>query len=120
MAQLSCSKEDYIHAMKKAIAKAEELKGSTGYVVAGFGGDCYYCYVGLGKGYKGSCFFPATVNAVIFDTEKDAQDHCYTGFRNGNGKGDLLVLHPVKASEFFAQRADELQKSVDWALDKWQ
>lgn len=121
MAQESYFKEqqDYIDAMKKAITKAEELKGSTGYVAAGFGGDCYYCYVGFGKGYNGSCFFPASVDAVVFDTEKDAQDHCYTGFRNGNGKGDLLDLHPVKASEFFAQRADELQKSLDWALDMW-
>ena len=38
MAQVSYSKEqqDYIDAMKKAITKAEELKGSTGNVVAGY------------------------------------------------------------------------------------
>ena len=121
MTQVSYSKEqqDYIDAMRKAITKADELKGSTGYVVAGFGGDCYYCYVGLGKGYKGSCFFPATVDAVVFDTEKEAQDHCYTGFRNGNGKGDLLELHPVKASEYFWERAESIQKSLDWAKDMW-
>ena len=121
MAQVSYSKEqqDYIDAMRKAITKADELKGSTGYVVAGFGGDCYYCYVGLGKGYKGSCFFPATVDAVVFDTEKEAQDHCYTGFRNGNGKGDLLKLYPVKASDYFAKVEDDLERQLGWAMDMW-
>ena len=121
MAQVSYSKEqqDYIDAMRKAITKADELKGSTGYVVAGFGGDCYYCYVGLGKGYKGSCFFPMTVSAIVFDTEKEAQDHCFTGYRNGNGKGDLLDLHPVKASEFFEKVRDDYQRQLDWSLDMW-
>ena len=121
MAQVSYSKEqqDYIDAMKKAITKAEELKGSTGYVAAGFGGDCYYCYVGFGKGYNGSCFFPASVDAVVFDTEKDAQDHCYTGFRNGNGKGDLLKLYPVKASDYFAKVEDDLERQLGWAMDMW-
>ncbi len=118
-AVLEYSKEqkEYISAMRKAIEQSKELKKSTGWVVAGFGGETYYCYVGEGNGYQGSCFYPMTNRAVVFDTEKEAQDHCYTGFRNGNG--DLLDLHPVKASEFFTQRADELQKSLDWALDMW-
>ncbi len=118
-AVLEYSKEqkEYISAMRKAIEQSKELKKSTGWVVAGFGGETYYCYVGEGNGYQGSCFYPMTNRAVVFDTEKEAQDHCYTGFRNGNG--DLLDLHPVKASEFFAQRAESIQKSLDWALDMW-
>lgn len=122
MAKVSYSKEqqEYIDGMEKAISKAKELKASEGYVVAGFGGDTYYCYVGDGNGFNGeSPFFPASVNAVVFDTEKEAQDHCYTGWRNGNGKGDLLDLHPVKASEYFGERAESLQKSLDWAVDMW-
>ena len=76
MAKVSYSKEqqEYIDGMEKAISKAKELKASEGYVVAGFGGDTYYCYVGDGRGFQGSCFFPACVDAVVFDTEKEAQD----------------------------------------------
>ena len=119
MANVSYSKEqqEYIDGMENAISRAKELKASEGYVVAGFGGDTYYCYVGDGNGYKGSCFFPMTTKAVIFDTEKEAQDHCYKGYRNGNG--DLLDLHPVKASEYFEERAESLQKSLDWAVEMW-
>ena len=121
MAKVSYSKEqmEYIEAMEESIRKAKELKKSTGWVVAGFGGETYYCYVGEGNGYQGSCFYPMTNRAVVFDTEKEAQDHCYTGFRNGGGKGDLLELHPVKASEYFGERAESIQKSLDWAKEMW-
>ena len=92
-AVLEYSKEqkEYISAMRKAIEQSKELKKSTGWVVAGFGGETYYCYVGEGNGYQGSCFYPMTNRAVVFDTEKEAQDHCYTGFRNGNGKTIFLT-----------------------------
>ena len=73
MAQIKYSKpqREFIEATKQGIAKAKELKASEGYVVAGFGGDTYYCYVGDGKGFQGSCFFPMTVSAIVFDTEKE-------------------------------------------------
>lgn len=121
MAKVSYSKEqqEYIDGMEKAIRKAKELKKSNGWVVAGFGGDTYYCYVGDGRGFQGSCFFPACVDAVVFDTEKEAQDHCYTGFRNGGGKGDLLKLYPVKASDYFAKVEDDLERQLGWAMDMW-
>ena len=121
MEKVGYSKEqmEYIEAMEESIRKAKELKKSNGWVVAGFAGDTYYCYVGDGKGFRGSCFFPMTVSAIVFDTEKEAQDHCYTGWRNGNGKGDLLDLHPVKASEFFESVRDHYQKQLDWAVEMW-
>lgn len=122
MAQVSYSKpqREFIEATQQGIARANELKASNGYVVAGFGGDTYYCYVGEGNGFDGkSPFFPMTVSAIVFDTEKEAQDHCYTGWRNGNGKGDLLDLHPVKASEFFEKVRDHYQKQLDWAVEMW-
>ena len=121
MAQIEYSKpqRDFIEATQKGIARAKELKASDGYVVAGFGGDTYYCYVGEGKGFQGSPFFPMTVSAIVFDTEKEADAHCYTGYRNGNGKGDLLDLQPVKASEFFEKVREHYQKQLDWATDMW-
>ena len=119
MAQYSTEQRRYIEAITKAIKECEELKASEGYVVAGWGGDTYYCYVGDGKGFEGSPFFPMTGNAVVFDTEKEAQDHCYTGYRNGNGKGDLLEMHPVKASEFFEKVRDDYQRHLDWSMDMW-
>ena len=122
MAQIenySTEQRNYINMMEKDIDKARQLSKSAGFVVAGWGGDTYYCYVGEGNGYQGSCFFPMTTKAVIFDTEKEAKDHCYEGYRNGNGKGDLLDLHPVKASEYFGERAESLQKSLEWAMDMW-
>lgn len=120
-AVLEYSKEqkEYISAMRKAIEQSKELKKSTGWVVAGFGGETYYCYVGEGNGYQGSCFYPMTNRAVVFDTEKEAQDHCYTGFRNCNGKGDLLKLYPVKASDYFAKVEDDLERQLGWAMDMW-
>ena len=56
MAQVKYSKpqREFIEATKQGIAKAKELKASEGYVVAGFGGDTYYCYVGDGNGFDGS------------------------------------------------------------------
>ena len=121
MAKVKYSKpqREFIEATKQGIAKAKELKASDGYVVAGFGGDTYYCYVGDGNGFDGSCFFPMTVSAIVFDTEKEAQDHCFTGFRNGNGKGDLLKLYPVKASDYFAKVEDDLERQLGWAMDMW-
>ena len=122
MAQVSYSKEqmEYIEAMEESIRKAKELKKSNGWVVAGFAGDTYYCYVGERKGFNGSSpFFPMSVSAVVFSTEKQAQDHCYTGWRNGNGKGDLLDLHPVKASEYFDKVIESSEKSLSWAKEMW-
>ena len=119
MAQYSTEQKQYIEALEKAINQAQDLKGNSGFVTAGWGGETYYCYVGEGSGYQGGCFFPMTSKAVVFGTEKEAQDHCYTGYRNGNGKGDLLELHPVKASEFFEKVRDHYQKQLDWAVDMW-
>ena len=115
----STEQRHYINMMEKDIEKAKQLQKSTGFVVAGWGGDTYYCYVGEGNGYKGSSFFPMTTKAIIFDTEKEAQDHCYEGYRNGNGKGDLLDLHPVKASDFFEKCLAHQEKSLNWALEMW-
>lgn len=119
MAHYSTKQKQYIEALEKAINQAKELKTNGGFVAAGWGGDTYYCYVGDGKGFEGSPFFPMTGNAVVFGTEKEAQDHCYTGYRNGNGKGDLLEMHPVKASEFFEKVSDDYQRQLDWSLDMW-
>ena len=119
MAQYSTEQKQYIEALEKAINQAKDLKENSGFVAAGWGGETYYCYVGEGNGYQGGCFFPMTSKAVVFGTEKEAQDHCYTGYRNGNGKGDLLELHPVKASEFFEKVRDHYQKQLDWAMDMW-
>ena len=119
MAQYSTEQQAYIKAMRGDILKTRMLSGTDCYVVAGFGGDTYYCYVGEGKGYQGSPFFPATTRAICFGNEYEAKKHCYTGYRNGNGKGDLLDLHPVKASEFFTKIADDQQKQLDWAIDMW-
>lgn len=119
MAQYSTEQKQYIEALEKAINQAKDLKENSGFVAAGWGGETYYCYVGEGNGYQGGCFFPMTSKAVVFGTEKEAQDHCYTGYRNGNGKGDLLELHPVKASEFFEKVRDHYQKQLDWAVDMW-
>lgn len=115
----STEQRHYIDMMQKDIDRARQLKKSAGFVVAGWGGDTYYCYVGEGNGYKGSSFFPMTTKAIIFNTEKEAQDHCYEGYRNGNGKGDLLDLHPVKASEYFDKVIESSEKSLSWAKEMW-
>lgn len=115
----STEQQDFIKAMRRDIARARMLQASDTYVVAGYGGETYYCYVGEGNGYQGSPFFPMTTKVVCFGTEKEAQAHCYTGYRNGNGNGDLLDLHPVKASEYFTKVADSLQKQLDLAIDMW-
>lgn len=119
MAQYSTEQKQYIEALEKAINQAKELKANGGFVAAGWGGETYYCYVGEGKGYQGGCFFPMTSKAVVFDTEKEAQEHCYTGYRNGNGKGDLLELHPVKAADFFDKCLAHNERSLNWALEMW-
>ncbi len=117
--EFSKQQQEYIGSMQSAIEKCKQLKGSTGYVAAGYAGDVYYCYVGEGKGFQGSCFFPMTSKAVVFGTEQEAQDHCYKGYRNVNGNGDLLDLHPVKAPEFFDKVLDHYQKQLNWAVDMW-
>lgn len=119
MAHYSTEQKQYIEALEKAINQAKELKANGGFVAAGWGGDTYYCYVGKDNGYKGSCFFPMTSKAVVFGTEKEAQEHCYSGYRNGNGKGDMLELHPETAESFFAKVQDHYEKSLKWAVDMW-
>lgn len=117
---LSKEQKEYVESIREAISKAQRLSTSTGYVVAGWGGDTYYCFVGEGKGYDGSCLFPMCINALVFDTVKEAEDHCYTGFRNGNGKGDLILLFPEKASDYFNKVHDHYERALNWALDMWE
>lgn len=95
----------------KKAAIAEKFN-TNGYVVAGYGGDTFYTYVGKGNGYKGTALTPIrTVTPVVFQTEESAMCEVNNGTYS-NGHGHVIRLKVLKASEYFAKIYDDIERNI--------
>lgn len=101
-----------VEQLESAKAAIGEKLGSKGYIVAGYGGDTYYAFVGEGKGFQGAALTPVSGNPVIFDTEKAAKYEANNGTYR-NGRGDVVILKVVEASAYFAKIYADLEKNIE-------
>lgn len=88
-----------------------EKMSKPGYVVAGYGGDTYYAYVGSGRGYEGAALTPVSYSPVIFNSQRAAQREANNGTYR-NGRGELIRLEVVEASEYFAKVLESINKNI--------
>ena len=84
---------------------------SPGYVVAGFGGDTYYCFVGKGLGFNGAALAPMSKHPKIFDTYKDAEREAYNGIYL-NGRDEEIGLEVIKADAYFRRIHTMIEKNL--------
>lgn len=91
---------EYIERLQQRQNELLEKFNATGYVVAGYGGETYYCFVGEGHGFNGAALSPISRHPKIFDTYKDAEYVAYNGIYM-NGRNDIIELEVIKAGAYF-------------------
>ena len=92
--------QEYIERLRERQAKLVKKFNTKGYVVAGYGGDVYYCYVGKGRGFDGAALVPQGQRPHIFSTREEAYREAHNGtYRNGHG--DVIELRVVDAGPYF-------------------
>ena len=109
---MTTGKQTLIDSFKKTLRSIARKRKAKGYVVAGYGGETYYCFVGAGNGYQGAALVPESLVPVVFKTEKDAEHEAYNGiYRNGNDQ--LIKLEAVKASEYFSKMHERYREIIE-------
>jgi predicted transcriptional regulator len=94
--------------------RQEDLRSkfdAEGFVVAGYGGDTYYTFVGTGRGFNGAALAPMSRRPRIFETEKEASREANNGTYR-NGRDEVIMLKVVKASTYFRTIHDEIEKNI--------
>ena len=101
--------------LEKLQQRKEELAAkcnAKGYVVAGYGGETYYAFIGEGKGFQGAALSPMSHNPVIFDTIEAARKEVYNGTYR-NGADEVIKLKVIGASHHFRTVYGMLQKNIE-------
>ena len=88
-----------------------EKFNETGYVVAGHGGNTYYCFVGKGHGYNGAALSPISRHPKIFDTYQDAAREAYNCIYM-NGRNDIIELEVIKAGAYFRKIHSDIERNL--------
>lgn len=97
-----------LHERQEELRKRFEEKG---YVVAGYGGDTYYAFIGAGRGFNGAALAPMSRRPQIFDTVEAAEKEAYNGTYR-NGRNDVIQLKVVEAATYFRRIYDEFEKNI--------
>ena len=84
---------------------------ATGYVVAGFGGDTYYCFVGKGYGFNGAALAPMSRRPKIFDTYGVARYEACNGIYK-NGRNEVIELEVIEAGAYFRRIHTIIEKNL--------
>ena len=92
--------QEYIERLQQELNDLSKKFNAAGYVVAGYGGDTYYCFVGPGRGFDGAALVPMSKYPKIFDTYKDAKREAYNGIYM-NGRHEVIELEVIKAGDYF-------------------
>ncbi len=79
----------------------ESKVDTQGYVVAGWGGNTYYAYVGKGKGFEDGNLLPQSINPEVFETCDKAKHRVARGIYV-NGAGETIALEVLPAREYFS------------------
>lgn len=109
--EINQMQQEYIEMLQQRQNELLEKFNATGYVVAGYGGETYYCYVGKGHGYNGAALSPISRHPKIFDTYKDAACEAYNGIYM-NGHNDVIELEVIKAGAYFRKIHSMIERSL--------
>ena len=91
---------EYIERLRERQAQLVKKFNAKGYVVAGYGGDVCYSYVGKGKGFNGAALVPQSQKPHIFSMREEAYREAHNGtYRNGHG--EVIELRVVDAGAYF-------------------
>lgn len=94
--------------IEKLQQRQEELLkkfDAEGYVVAGYGGDTYYCFVG------GAALAPLSRRPHIFTTKQEAQREANNGIYR-DGRDEVIALKVEEARTYFRNIHAEIEKNI--------
>lgn len=81
------------------------------WVIAGYGGETMYAYVGIDKGYMGACLVPCSSSPLLFNEEYEAEEYAkhliYT-----NGRMEPIRLKAMTSNLYYSFIIKELKKSI--------
>lgn len=103
--------QEYIEKLQLRLNELLKRFNEQGYVVAGYGGDTYYCFVGVGRGFNGAALAPMSRHPKIFDTYQDAKCEAYNGIYK-NGRNDVIELEVIKAGAYFRRIHTMIERSL--------
>lgn len=115
---LSQEQQQILNDMAQYAKRMEQLavKNTGKWVAAGYAAGCteqtdFYCYCGIGKGYKGAPLVPANGNAVLFTTKQQAERKAQL-LKYTNGHGQRIVLRAMPANEYYWQLHDDICRTM--------
>lgn len=108
--------QEFIEKLQQRQNELLEKFDATGYVVAGYGGNTYYCFVGENHGYNGAAIAPMSVHPKIFDTYHDAECKAYNGIYM-NGRNDIIELEVIAAGTYFRRIYTMIERSLQTFKD---
>lgn len=103
--------QEYVERLQQRQNELLKKFNAPGYVVAGFGGDTYYCFVGKGHGFNGAVLAPLSKHPKIFDTYKDAWREAYNGIYL-NARNEEIELEVIKAGAYFRRIHTMIEKNL--------
>lgn len=103
--------QEFIEKLQQRQNELLEKFDATGYVVAGYGGNTYYCFVGENHGYNGAAIAPMSVHPKIFDTYHDAECKAYSDIYM-NGRNDIIELEVIAAGTYFRRVHTMMERSL--------
>lgn len=108
--------QEFIEKLQQRQNELLEKFDATGYVVAGYGGNTYYCFVGENKGFNGAAIAPMSGNPKIFDTYHDAECKAYNGIYM-NGRNDIIELEVIAAGTYFRRIHTMIERNLQTFKD---
>lgn len=89
--------------------KIETDKGC--WVIAGYGGETMYAYIGIGNGYMGACVAPCSSSPLVFSSECEAESYAQT-MNYRNGRLEPIHLKARTAPSYYSYIIKELEKTI--------
>lgn len=98
-----------IEVISRLSIKIEEDKDC--WVIAGYGGETMYAYVGIDRGYMGACLVPCSSSPIVFCSECEAETYAKTmDYRNGHL--EPIRLQAMTAPSYYSFIIKEFEKTV--------
>lgn len=93
----------------------DRMKKETGYVIAGYGGETLYSYIGADLGYMGACLVPYYNDPVVYTSQYDA-DYLSSSMHYQNGGNERIHLRSMDVKQYFSLVIENLNKTLQ-AID---
>ena len=103
--------QEYVDRLQQRQNELLEKFNATGYVVAGYGGNTYYCFVGKGHGFNGAVLAPMSRHPRIVDTYKDAENEAYNNIYL-NEYYEEIGLEVINAGAYFRKIHAMIEKNL--------